>query len=420
MLNLNKRPIREEYKLWIYKHYLAPSLNFHLAINVISQSKLSKLEAFATKMIKKWLNLPRCATRAILYHTKVLNCPQLSFLYSKTSLGYLVAIEGSTDIVVSELTPLLDSPTTQKHLGFPPSCFNILEEGRRSVSTIPSLKRHCRKSMADLQDNHWNQQLSTLSVQSKFSNVVSLESASFLLKAGSDTLPTAMNLRRMKIQCDSRCQLCQNLRPTTSHILSSCSEALSQGRYTWRHDSVLKCLCNSLKGFLDQSVVMYADIPGHRFDDAPPSTIPHSLAITPLRPDMVIVSELDRTVQVLELTVPNNTPENLQQARHRKQNKSEYLSLFEDISGRGWSVTYDTVEIGLLGHYQKDTIDAIKSILPSVSSDSRAATSQAHKVLLSASKTAMLCSRSIILAHKCLNWNTEKPLLYIATLLSLV
>ena len=52
---------------------------------------------------------------------------------------------------------------------------------------------------------------------------------------------------------------------------------------------------------MDQSVVMYADIPGHRFDDAPPSTIPHSLAITP---DMVIVSELNRTVQVLELTIP--------------------------------------------------------------------------------------------------------------------
>ena len=93
------------------------------------------------------------------------------------------------------------------------------------------------------------------------------------------------------------------------------------------------------------------------------------------------------------------------------QNKSEYLSLFEDISGRGWSVTYDTIEIGSLGHYQKDTIDAIKSVLPSISSDSRAATSQAHKVLLSGSKTAMLCSRSIFLAHKCLNWNTEKPLL---------
>ena len=130
---------------------------------------------------------------------------------------------------------------------------------------------------------------------------------SFLLKAGSDTLPTTMNLRRMKTQCDSRCQLYHNPKPTTSvtsPIPCSCTEALSQGRYTWRHDSVLKCLCNSLKGYLDQSVVMYADIPGYRFHDAPPSTIPPSLTITSLRPDLVLVSESDQIVQILELTVP--------------------------------------------------------------------------------------------------------------------
>ena len=42
---------------------------------------------------------------------------------------------------------------------------------------------------------------------------------SFLLKAGSDTLPTPMNLRRMRIQHDSRCPLCKAPRPTTAHIL---------------------------------------------------------------------------------------------------------------------------------------------------------------------------------------------------------
>ena len=55
--------------------------------------------------------------------------------------------------------------------------------------------------------------------------------------SGSDTLPTAMNLRRI---CDSRCQPCP--RPTTAQIhvrvLSSCTKTLNQGRYTWRHDSV--------------------------------------------------------------------------------------------------------------------------------------------------------------------------------------
>ena len=68
-------------------------------------------------------------------------------------------------------------------------------------------------------------------------------------------------------------------------------------------------------------------------------------------------------IDILELTVPINTPINLQQARHRKQN-------------RGWTVTYGTLEIGSLGHFQKETINAVKSILPSVLSDSRAATKQ--------------------------------------------
>ncbi len=43
---LSKRPIRGEYKLWIYQHY-APSINFHLAINA------EKIKDQATKMLKK-------------------------------------------------------------------------------------------------------------------------------------------------------------------------------------------------------------------------------------------------------------------------------------------------------------------------------------------------------------------------------
>ena len=51
---------------------------------------------------------------------------------------------------------------------------------------------------------------------------------SFMLKAGSDTVPTALNLKRMKIQCDSSCQLRKNPKPTTAHILNGCPEAINQ------------------------------------------------------------------------------------------------------------------------------------------------------------------------------------------------
>ncbi len=52
----------------------------------------------------------------------------------------------------------------------------------------------------------------------------------------------------------------------------------------------------------------------YRFDDSPQATIPYTITITPLRPDLVIVSDVNKTVQVLELTVPNNTPANLKEA----------------------------------------------------------------------------------------------------------
>ena len=136
---LDKRPIRGECKMWIYRHYLAPSLNFFLAINAITKHVVTKMEAMATKMLKKWLNLPRNATNAILYNPSVLNCPQVSYLYLKASLGYLAALETSNDSTITELLPLLDSKKLKHSLGFPTECFDILEACRTKFSFLNSI-----------------------------------------------------------------------------------------------------------------------------------------------------------------------------------------------------------------------------------------------------------------------------------------
>ena len=39
---------------------------------------------------------------------------------------------------------------------------------------------------------------------------------------------------------DGNCKLCVNNRGTIQHILSGCPVSLQQGRYTWRHNKVLK------------------------------------------------------------------------------------------------------------------------------------------------------------------------------------
>ena len=51
---------------------------------------------------------------------------------------------------------------------------------------------------------------------------------------------------RWGLTTDPKCSLCD--KPgTLEHVLSSCSTALTQGRYRWRHDSVLRELADWLE-----------------------------------------------------------------------------------------------------------------------------------------------------------------------------
>jgi len=107
----------------------------------------------------------------------------------------------------------------------------------------------------------------------------------------------------------------------------------------------------------------------------------------------------------LELTVPTNTPEGLRNARDRKQNKTEYCILLSDLEDKGWTVSYDTIEIGSLGHFTNSTSEAIVLTLPLEHIQSM------NRTLQEAAKTAISCSQQIFLAHKQLEWNPSRPLI---------
>ncbi|GFO06785.1 reverse transcriptase [Plakobranchus ocellatus] len=66
---------------------------------------------------------------------------------------------------------------------------------------------------------------------------------SFLIRSVYDLVPSNANLVRWGKKDDPTCPLCQG-RQTTEHVLSSCKVALSQGRYTWRHNRVLQELAS--------------------------------------------------------------------------------------------------------------------------------------------------------------------------------
>ena len=132
--------------------------------------------------------------------------------------------------------------------------------------------------------------LKELTVQRKILEVAELESSnqvwrrimdglpagqmSFLLRAGSDTLPTPLNLKRWRLRMDSTCPLCGHTQPTIHHILSSCPEALQQGEYTWQHDSALQILVKPIKKHLDCNTTLYADLPRVKIQWPPSLTMP--------------------------------------------------------------------------------------------------------------------------------------------------
>ena len=67
-----------------------------------------------------------------------------------------------------------------------------------------------------------------------------------LLRYVYDVLPSPVNLCQWNLTYNPNCRLCEK-RGTLDHILSSCKVALSQGRYRWRPDTVLRELAHILE-----------------------------------------------------------------------------------------------------------------------------------------------------------------------------
>ena len=211
----------------------------------------------------------------------------------------------------------------------------------------------------------------------------------FIVNATYDTLPTPSNLKRWKIQDSNACPLClkvekENLLEqvgTTSHILSGCKFSLESGRYTFRHNEVLSKLKEILVNFLEsiksnptrRSRKPWWSIkfvpPGHRqpktkrrqrlgllhdskqwqlMVDIPSKSLifPGHIAISDLRPDLIIFSNINKLIILIELTCP--CEENFED-RHREK-LTKYKDLKELIEFNGWCCYLFAIEVGARGY----------------------------------------------------------------------
>ena len=104
----------------------------------------------------------------------------------------------------------------------------------------------------------------------------------------------------------------------------------------------------------------------------------------------------------IELTVPTNTPEGLQEACRWKQLKPNYLALLNDRPQNiGFQSALETIEVGTLGLFNNQTIASLHALLPNLRKNS------VHRLLLGPhEQTSVSCSALIFNGRLSSSWTS--------------
>ena len=371
--NIDNTQIRGEYKVAIYHRYLLPSLRFLLTIHDITKTHLKKLDTLTDKFLKSWAGLPRCATNSILHLQHTLHIKTIQHLYQETHAISHVSSRLKADeaidnkLIREQKWKRKESVTVTSEEAF--KNINIEESnGDTESSHLKQYKQKIKKNLQMNETKNIANHVSKLVKQGQFldllitseqdatwkSFIYNLPTSTmrFLLNSCIDTLPTKANLVQWGKATSDRCKLC-GARETINHILNCCKTSLEQGRYTYRHNSILSYIFN----LLDKDLyTIGCDLPNATCSSG--STIPTNVVVTTLIPDLVITSQGEKKMWVYELTVPFET--RIDEAHSIKESK--YDSILMDIENRGYEIEYEPFEIGSRGHVSKDNIGRLKRI----------------------------------------------------------
>ena len=221
----------------------------------------------------------------------------------------------------------------------------------------------------------------------------------FAINAGLNTLPSLDNLKRWGKRVSDRCPFCGNTQ-TLLHILSNCQIALEQGRYTWRHNSVLSNIIRLIRPKLAPDAKLFSDLPGFLAPGG--GSIPPHILVTNQKPDIVIINESLGEIIIFELTCPWDG--NIARSHTFKEEK--YAPLVADLSQR-FTCHHFSIEISVRGQISKENKGRLKAFTYRACSDAKPVLKSLVPIL---SKSALLASFSIFAARAEPSW-VSPPLL---------
>ena len=490
--------------MWIFDAVLMSMLSWELLIHDMSASFAEELGAIQTRMLKKWSHFPKSGVKEVFYRTKKNHgwgMKEMVPFFKKMQLVKCHLLKTSSDEDVKMLyearerreeaqcSPSNPSPVTRRQwqptvelirqlsnvkfeqmmkgarsennksgLGFgakPVEKKTPSAEERQAVIKVFEAEEEERRVTKNRGLEHfadWTKWDGCMEQDRDWQRLIHEDDQAlfrFEIAATEDQLPTPGVLRCWEILAKEQavCPVCKVKQGTLKHILSSCNSgansALHQGRYTWRHDSILLALFQHIRSLMHRGravlklglkqpphQIKFASDKGNRistrsveaevplfeqsddwvlqFDldykkDGQRKNGPFPVHITPTeqRPDGIMFSDKLKTVMWLELTSP--WEENLTDSYIRK--KAKYNELERQCGSAGWTVIPLYVEVAALGH-ANTTWGMMSKAIGMKKRDSK-------RLRLKCSKIALRCSYHIYKCRKLKEWTTPPLVQYL-------
>ncbi|KAL6462976.1 hypothetical protein MHYP_G00293980 [Metynnis hypsauchen] len=253
-----------------------------ITIYEVASSHISRLERLVNAYVRRWLGLPRCMSSVGLYVDGPLSLPisSLTEEYKCAKSRLEMTLSESRDPLVRCAAPALrtgrkwnpkaavaDARAALRHrdiighvqqgrggfgLGAMPPTWGKASPAERRCMVVEEIRRQeeaarYARAVSQPQQGRWMRWNGTAKKKISWSELWSMESnrLSFIIKATYDILPTPANLH-LWLGEDPACPLC-SAPAGLKHILVGCKTSLSQGRYTWRHNQVLRCLASAIE-----------------------------------------------------------------------------------------------------------------------------------------------------------------------------
>lgn len=457
-------------KLWLYQHFVVAKLAWYFNALDLSLTFVRQLQNTVTSFLKKWSGLPRAANTTILFcgtaQRAGLHIKHLETFWKQMQAVRLDLLKHSADTRCQRLYSLLlqrQSTWTRRYSpAVEHACATTVVEANPPTSTSRqkptaracSQRERILNIIADIDTQAQLTKLRQLSIQGRWLewtdtmnsdlswrrliHAVDDGELRFTMQVITNTAPTPDNLRRWGHQeIDPACVLCG--RPCTlRHVLNACSTSLHQGRYTWRHDCVLRTLkrhlldfWKTLEGQPDKQATQGPFIrfvkegapivqQPHRHDRRPLlsaealrystdwqflfdvddgfSVFPPHIAVTRQRPDIIIYSSRLKIVLLIELTVPL---EDRVAAAHTIKTK-RYDSLLSTCASNGWQAYNFPVEVGCRGFVATSLLNCLRQLgFPSW---------RAKKVRRECSRVALRASYLLFLRRTIRQWGDDSSM----------